>query len=65
MYIVIELQTNDGVASTVVNSYDTLNEAYQKYYLILSAAAVSSIDVHAAIILSEHGEIICANSFEH
>lgn len=65
MYIVIELQTNDGVASTIVNSYDTLNEAYQKYYLILSSAAVSSVDVHTAIILSGHGEIICADSFEH
>lgn len=65
MYIVIELQTNDGVASTIVNSYGTLNEAYQKYYLILSCGRRQFCNVHAAIILSEHGEIICADNFEH
>lgn len=65
MYVVIELQTSNGQVSPIVNAYSTLNEAYQKYYLILSAAAVSSVSVHAAIIVSDHGEIICAESFEH
>lgn len=65
MYVVIELQTSNGTVSSIVNAYNTLNEAYQKYYQILSSAAVSSVDVHAAIIVSDHGEIISANSFEH
>lgn len=65
MYVVIELQTSNGQVAPIVNSYETLNEAYQKYYLILSAAAVSSVSVHTAIIVSDKGAIIAAESFEH
>ena len=65
MYIVIELQTNNGTVSPIVNSFDTINQAYQKYYQILSAAAVSSVDIHSAVILSDHGGVISAESFEH
>lgn len=65
MYIVIELQTENDSVSPIINSYSTINQAYQKYYSILSAAAVSSVKTHTAIIVSENGEIITADSFEH
>ena len=52
VYYVIEMQTNDGSGSAIVNTYTDLQLAYQKYYQIMSAAAVSEIPTHAAIILS-------------
>jgi hypothetical protein len=56
MYIVVELQTNNaGVVSNIVTSFDTLAEAESKYYTILAAAAISTIPVHSAIIVSEEG----------
>ena len=63
MYIVIELQTESDSVSPIINSYSTINQAYQKYYSILSAAAVSSVKTHTAMIVSENGEIITAESF--
>lgn len=65
MYIVIELQIESGSVAPIVTSYSTINQAYQKYYLILSAAAVSSVKTHTAMIVSENGEIITAESFQH
>lgn len=66
MYIVIELQTNpNGTVSNIVLAYSTREEAFQKYFLVLSAAAVSSLPVHAAVILDNKGHQIAAQSFEH
>lgn len=53
-YIVIELQKNaEGVVSNIVTEHEDLNAAESKYYSILAAAAVSSVPVHSAIIVSE------------
>lgn len=66
MYIVIELQTNtDGTVGNLVYSYPTREEAFSKYHLILSSAAVSVLPVHAAVILDNKGFQIAAQHFEH
>lgn len=66
MFIVIELQTNQsGVVGNIVTAFSSIELAYQKYYTILSAAAVSSLPVHAAVILNNHGEMIDYRYFEH
>ena len=64
-YIVLEMQTTGGVTATLVNSYSDLNEAKSKYHLILSAAAVSQVEVHAAVILNQTGFEITSEFFEH
>lgn len=64
MYLVIEIQ-NNGEVSTITTSHATLNEAYNKYYLVLSAAAISNVTIHSAILMSDHGEVISAECFEH
>lgn len=58
MYLVVEIQTSDGKISTLNYQFDALNLAEQKYYAILSAAAVSSLDVHAAMIMDNRGTVI-------
>lgn len=65
MYIVIEMQTNGGTTSTITNAYDDESLAFQKYHQILSFAAVSTIDVHTAVILNENGMTVRNESFIH
>ena len=57
MYIVIELQTINGVCSTLTYQFETQALAEQKYYTILSAAAVSQVDVHAAVVMTNAGYV--------
>lgn len=65
-YIVMELQTNkDGTVGNLVYSYDTEDDARSKYHLILSAAAVSKLPMHAAVIIRSDGALMEAYCFEH
>lgn len=65
MYIVIELQTTGGQTAHIVSSHPTREEAESKFHLILSAAAVSPIPIHAAAILDEFGCILANGSYVH
>lgn len=66
MYIVIELQTNaDGAIGNIVTAYNSREQAFSKYHTILSAAAVSALPCHAAVILDNKGMQIAAQCFEH
>jgi hypothetical protein len=66
MYIVIELQKNaEGVVSNIVTSYENLAEAESKYYSVLSAAAISKVPVHSAIIVSEEGFPVKNQCYKH
>lgn len=56
MYLVVELQTAaDGNLAYLASKHQTRAEADSKYHLILSAAAVSKLPVHGAVILDECG----------
>lgn len=65
MYIVIELQTNGTTTSTLTYNFTDRNTAYQKFHTILASAAVSSVKVHAAMIVNEYGLLEARESFEH
>ncbi len=65
MFIVIEMQTNGGEVATIINKYTDLNQAYQKYYTVLAAAAVSNVEVHTAVILTETGKVVASEHFAH
>ena len=64
MYIVMEIQKSN-TAATIVNTYETRNEAENKYHTILAAAAVSNIPQHAAVLLDDNGEYIKSECFMH
>ena len=54
-HLVIEIQTlQDGQIGSIVNAYDTQAEAESKYHSVLSAAAISKIPAHGAIILDSN-----------
>lgn len=64
MYIVIEIQTTDTVA-TIVNSYSDRNTAEQKYHQILAAAAVSTVPKHGAVMLTDEGVRLKGECYIH
>ena len=64
MYIVMEIQKSN-TAATIVNTYETRNEAENKYHTILAAAAISNIPQHAAVLLDDNGEYIKSECFMH
>ena len=64
MYIVIEIQTSEQVA-TIVNAYEDRNEAEQKYHQILSAAAVSTVPKHGAVMLTDEGVRLKGECYIH
>lgn len=56
MFIVIEIQVSiDGTVGNIVTAYDERSKAEQKYHAILSAAAVSGLPKHSAVILCDDG----------
>lgn len=54
-FIVLEIQKQDGKIATLVTQHDTLNEARAKYHAVLSAAAISGLERHGAVLLREDG----------
>lgn len=61
MYIVLEIQNT----AVLVNAYNTRNEAENKYHTILAYAAISSVEKHSAVMLTNDGEFIKSECFEH
>ena len=64
-YIVIEAQTNNGTTVTIVNTYADYAHAEQKYHLVLSAAAVSDVQIHSASMLTERGNLVKYECYDH
>lgn len=65
VYVVIEIQSNNETASTLINSYTNRNEADSKFHQILSAAALSSIPTHSAVLLTDTGKMLKNETYEH
>lgn len=66
MFIVIEMQTNtDGSLGNLVYKYNTKAEAESKYHAILSAAAISSLPVHTALMTNEYGMDVKSQYYIH
>ena len=64
-YIVLEIQTNtDGTVGTIVMKKDTLNEAQSAFYSVLASAAISTLPVHSAVLLTNRGTLIESKTFD-
>lgn len=65
-YLVIEMQKQaNGNLTHLVNSYTDRQTAEQKYHTILSYAAVSTLPIHTAVILSDEGTVIKKEFYKH
>lgn len=66
MFVVIELQTNsDGTCGNFVWAFETRAEAESKYHSVLAAAAVSTVRVHAAVLLQNDGMCLASKAYTH
>lgn len=64
MVIVMEIQKGAEV-STIVNTYESRDDAENKYHTVLAYAAVSDVPYHSAVMLTDKGERIKNETFEH
>lgn len=65
MFVVVELQENGETLQNLVTAHTTLREAESKYHTVLAAAAVSTVPVHSAVLLSGNGNVIKSESYRH
>ena len=64
MFIVMEIQTSDSVA-TIVQDFPERAEAESRYHAILSAAAISTVPKHGAVMLTDEGEKLKGECYYH
>lgn len=63
MFLVVEIQKNNGQLSHLVTVHETIREAQSKYHTILAAAAVSGLERHSAAILQDDGHSLFNESY--
>lgn len=64
-YIVLEIQTYlSGEVGTLITQHTNRNEAESKYHSVLSAAAISGLPKHAAVLMTNDGFFIESKSYE-
>ena len=64
-YIIIEMQTNGENTAIITTVKHNANEAEQQYHTVLAAAAVSNVDIHAACMLTERGNVVKYECYTH
>ena len=64
-YLVIEIQKNGDTVGNIVTAHNSRNEAESKFYTVLAAAAISSVEKHACSLLTEDGVCIRNEVYEH
>lgn len=65
-YVVIEIQTMDGgQVACLATPYDSQMQAESSYHSVLSAAALSALPRHAAVIMTSDGSVQMSQSYEH
>ena len=65
MYIVLEIQKNGDAMTHLVSQHDTLQEAESKFHQVLAAAAVSTVNVHSAVLIEENGAVLRTECYKH
>lgn len=65
MYIVIEMQTDNGTTHVLHTEKNSREEAYSAFYTVCAAAAISAVEVHTAMLAMNDGTVLEVNCFEH
>ena len=66
MFILHEMQTTaNGTALVPAQTFADKNQAESAYHSVLAAAAVSSVTVHAVVLMDEHGNTVKRDFYEH
>ena len=65
MYVVLELQKTGNDIGSIITKKDTYNEAMSLFHTILAAAAISQVEAHSAVVLSDDGQLLKNGTFYH
>lgn len=65
MYVVIEIQTTNGITAQITTVEPTKDVAEQKFHMIMAAAAVSNVEIHTAVILNPEGYVMKQDCYKH
>ena len=66
MYIIQEIQTENGQTALTPAITEANKEAAESvWHQKMSYAAISEIDIHAVVMLDEHGNVIKQGYYEH
>lgn len=63
MFIVLEIQKDNGNLSILPFAFSDFKKARGKYYSTLAIASESSLERHGAVLLTEGGSVIANESF--
>ena len=65
-YIVIEMQTSNGVTAIVPPvTFTDRNEAEGRFHSILSVAATSAVEEHAVVMITSDGRVVRNEVYRH
>ena len=65
-YIIMEVQTSNGTTAIVPPVvFDDRNEAEARYHTLLSVAAVSNVEIHSVIMLTNDGRTVRYETYRH
>ena len=66
MFFVLEIQKpKEGNAAYLMHTADTAQQAESVYHQVLAAAAISNVYVHSAVIITDEGMTLSAESYKH
>ena len=64
-WTVLEIQvTKDGAKACIPIIYDDYDQATAKFFTICASASVNDLPYHAALILSDDGQIVKSEIFD-
>ena len=65
VFVVMEIQSDNEQAATLINNYIDRNEAESKFHQILGAAAISNVLTHSAVLLTDTGKVLKNETYQH
>lgn len=66
MYYIIEIQKqSDENCAHLIQTAETENQAKSIFHQIMASAAISSVPIHTAIVLTDEGVPIIRESYQH
>ena len=65
MYLVIEIQMSGSSLAHLVTTHQTRADAESKFHTILASAAISSVELHSAVMLNTDGSLMKRESYHH
>jgi hypothetical protein len=66
MYFICEIQVSDnGTAAHIIQTAETRQSAFSKYYGVLQYAAVSELPRHSCIVFDDRGMPVIHETFTH